>query len=678
MENKKKFYSVTIAAMVFILIFISSTASVGAEQNTSFGSYAYITNSWDHTVSIIDTETDTVKATVPVGIYPVGVAINPAGTKVYVTNEGSNDVSVIDTANSTVTADVNVGFGPHGAAVNPDGTKVYVTNYGDNNVSVIDTSTNTVIASVNVGVNPQGVAVTPNGENVYVANSWDSTVSLIDTATNTVVATIPVGDSPNGVIVNPEGTKIYVTTSGDRTISVIDTATNTVTATVNVGNWPYGIAINPDGTKIYVANSGSNTVSIIDAVTNNVIATVPVGNDPAGIEVNPEGTKVYVANTASNSISVIDTATNTVMATINVGSKPVSFGQFISSIPEQAQLPVANFSSNVTTGNAPLSVQFTDLSENTAAWNWSFGDGSFSTEQNPTHTFSTAGTFNVSLTVSDGNGTDSKLATITVLEENESITYNVVGIHYKCDSWSNEQYPSINLFEENYIPLLANGGSIWQSHINKLSKLVLDSSEKYTLKTGEKLDLGSGYALEAKQIDVDGKKVWLEFTKDGQYVDDEVISADEENSNWIYELDNIQGENNVPVMKVHVSQIFEGAIEPIVQIDGIWLIDYTNTRTLRVGDEFGEFTLTQMINGTNESNLGSLVFERHAFESPIYAYITNMGSNTVSVIDTATNTVTDTVNVGSYPWGVAVNPKGTKVYVTNVGSATVSVIDTDN
>ena len=58
------------------------------------------------------------------------------------------------------------------------------------------------------------------------------------------------------------------------------------------------------------------------------------------------------------------------------------------------------------------------------------------------------------------------------------------------------------------------------------------------------------------------------------------------------------------------------------------------------------------------------------------AYVANYASNTVSVIDTATNTVTTNVPVGSWPYGVAVNPTGTKVYVANEGSNTVSVINT--
>src|SRR5437868_4197479 len=58
------------------------------------------------------------------------------------------------------------------------------------------------------------------------------------------------------------------------------------------------------------------------------------------------------------------------------------------------------------------------------------------------------------------------------------------------------------------------------------------------------------------------------------------------------------------------------------------------------------------------------------------AYVTNMSSNTVSVINTATNLVVATVNVGSSPAGLAVNPTGTQVYIGNTSDGTISVINT--
>ena len=58
----------------------------------------------------------------------------------------------------------------------------------------------------------------------------------------------------------------------------------------------------------------------------------------------------------------------------------------------------------------------------------------------------------------------------------------------------------------------------------------------------------------------------------------------------------------------------------------------------------------------------ALILPLSAFAAP-FAYITNNGGNTVSVIDTSNNTVTATVPVGNGPLGVAVNPAGTRVYV---------------
>ncbi|PWB44018.1 MAG: hypothetical protein C3F12_11875 [Candidatus Methylomirabilota bacterium] len=59
-----------------------------------------------------------------------------------------------------------------------------------------------------------------------------------------------------------------------------------------------------------------------------------------------------------------------------------------------------------------------------------------------------------------------------------------------------------------------------------------------------------------------------------------------------------------------------------------------------------------------------------------FAYVANSGSNTVSVIATATNTVTTTIPVGSNPAGIAITPNGAFAYVANFVSDNVSVIAT--
>ena len=82
---------------------------------------------------------------------------------------------------------------------------------------------------------------------------------------------------------------------------------------------------------------------------------------------------------------------------------------------------VAAFSASPTSGNAPLNVAFTDTSTGSPTlWNWNFGDGATSTEQNTTHIYSVAGNYTVALTVGNGNETASKIDIINVLEESVS------------------------------------------------------------------------------------------------------------------------------------------------------------------------------------------------------------------------------------------------------------------
>ena len=130
-------------------------ATITAQAQTR----AYVTDISSNTVSVIDTATNTVVATIPVGVIPFGVAITPDGTRAYVANVSSNYRLGHRHRDQHRGCD-DTGWGiPRGVAITPDGTRAYVTNEGSNTVSVIDTATNTVVATIPVGVIPFGVAI---------------------------------------------------------------------------------------------------------------------------------------------------------------------------------------------------------------------------------------------------------------------------------------------------------------------------------------------------------------------------------------------------------------------------------------------------------------------------------------------------------------------------------------
>jgi YVTN family beta-propeller protein len=154
-------------------------------------------------VIVIDTSSNTELGTqITVGSSPLGLAITPDGKEIYVANnDQAGSVSVIDSSTNSVVATLSGMAYPFAAAFSPDGKLAYVTGGGVGFTLVIDTTTRAVVDSIPLGGN--AIAVTLDGKQVYVTNENGNTVSAIDTASNTVTATLTGMNSPRGVAVRP-------------------------------------------------------------------------------------------------------------------------------------------------------------------------------------------------------------------------------------------------------------------------------------------------------------------------------------------------------------------------------------------------------------------------------------------------------------------------------------------
>ena len=198
------------------------------------------------------------------------------------------------------------------------------------------------------------------------------------------------------------------TTQGNYTVNMTTTngnGTDSKLATITVSEKPVPI--------LPVANFSANVISgyaplsvlLTDLSQNATSRSWDIGND--GIVESRDSNIVYVFT---------NPGTYTVNLTASNANGTDSKLTMIT-VLEQPILPVANFSTNITEGIAPLTVQFNDSSENATSVNWDFGDGSNSEERNPINEFATPGTYTVNLTASNENGTSSKSAKITVSEK---------------------------------------------------------------------------------------------------------------------------------------------------------------------------------------------------------------------------------------------------------------------
>jgi YVTN family beta-propeller protein len=297
--------------------------------------FAYSTNF--NGISKIDRVSNAIVATLATGNNPVGIALTSDGATAYVANNASATVSVVDTATMTVTATLSIA--PQAIATTPDGSAIWVTANipappFPGVIDVIDPATNTFTTfPLGHGVDsPTSIAFTPDGAFAYLTYAFTGIVSVVDTATHTEVATITAGNLPSFAAVTPDGAFVYVANLLSNDVSIIDTATNTVVATVPVGAFPRGIAFTPDGAAAYVTNFNSNSISVIDTAGQAVISTFSAGSRPWGIVIGPApnpppvltsdqaSVTVNEGQTAANTGTVSDAAHNTVTLTASVGT----------------------------------------------------------------------------------------------------------------------------------------------------------------------------------------------------------------------------------------------------------------------------------------------------------------------------------------------------------------------
>lgn len=360
-----------------------------------------------------DTDTATTTATIALGNQPPvadpnGPYTGTAGTPVALDGSGSTDPD-----GNIVAYNWNFGDGSSGSGMTPSHTYAMQGTYNitltvtDDSGAIDSATTSATIDAANLPpvANPNG----PYFGTVNVAVTFDGTGSF-DTDGTIVSYAWDFGDGSTGMSAAPSHTytaegiynvTLIVTDDGGLTDSAITTAT--IGAPVNQpplanANGPYAGTV---GLTLTFDSTGSNDPdgSIVAYEWNFGDSTTGTGPNPTHTY-GAAGT-YNVSLTVTDNDGAMDSSTTT--ATIGIGN--------------QAPIANANGPYNGTVGNP---VQFSsngssDPDGTITAYDWDFGDGTTETGANPVHTYTTAGSYNITLTVTDDNGArDSNSTSATI------------------------------------------------------------------------------------------------------------------------------------------------------------------------------------------------------------------------------------------------------------------------
>ena len=321
--------------------------------------FAYVANSTSNNVTILDLVYLRQDRTVSVGVDPVALASNPIRDEVYVVNaqpaQPAGSVSVIDTDKNSVVATIPVLRTPAALTVDPSGQRAFVINTGSNAVTVIDLRSRRVIASLPTGEKPDGVLISPDGRTLVITNHASGSVSIYATGiplqTSRIDPTAKIGYGPaltlratftgcpgaTSPVILPNSTKAFVACSSAHQVMSLWLAMPTDSgwarqdasltsdheqALLDVGQNPTNLTLKPDGGEVFVSNRDSYSVSEIYTDTNEVGSTYEIGNHPAHGVVSGDNSALWVSNLGAESLSLYSIADGKVLPPIRTGEAP--------------------------------------------------------------------------------------------------------------------------------------------------------------------------------------------------------------------------------------------------------------------------------------------------------------------------------------------------------------------
>lgn len=260
----------------------------------------------------------------PLGDFPLNLALSPDGRYLAATNNGQGDQSLqlIDARKGQILQSIGVPEAWLGLAFSDDSHTLYVSGGNSNDILRYTVNKNqlTLKDTLSLGapwpnrISPAGLCLDDRRHLLYVVTKENHTLYVVDTRTKQVLRRDSLGRELYACALSPDRKRLYITHWGGNELIVWDTRTQRSTARIPVGDNPNDLVISRNGHFAFVACADDNSVSVVDLrqekVVESLVASLypnaPTGSTTNSVALSADEKTLYIANADNNCLAVFD------------------------------------------------------------------------------------------------------------------------------------------------------------------------------------------------------------------------------------------------------------------------------------------------------------------------------------------------------------------------------------
>ncbi len=302
------------------------------------GPAVYVANAGEKgSISVVAAKGERVVAQVPLGAQPRSLALSPDLKTLYAAHDLG--ISLLDTKTNAVTATIQVPGGAQRVLVHPSTGHIYAISAARGPVAgrvwVYDGKSRARLDQAVAGMDPYDAALSPDGRRLFVVGGRETSITVIPTANLGDGTTLRLAQPgyDYSLVSNPNNRTLYAIDRRRSTVTLVDTSDMSAqTASFPLGkareasSGPRpnlaaagGAALSPDGQRLYVALVPPDEGLGIFAL-DRFSPLARIAHRASGVAAGPEA--VYVTSAPDGTMLVTDPATQKVLSTVQVGDSP--------------------------------------------------------------------------------------------------------------------------------------------------------------------------------------------------------------------------------------------------------------------------------------------------------------------------------------------------------------------